>query len=107
MTNNHVGTPPKIDKYEPILTIGTIAQKLSISVQLIRVYEQAGLVLPYKTNSGRRMYSIHDMERLHCIRVMITEYGLNLKGIQIIFSFIPCWELRVAWMKIVKSVYLL
>ena len=40
------------------------------------------------------MYSVHDLERLHCIRIMITEYGLNLKGIRILFSFIPCWEFK-------------
>ena len=60
------------DKYDALLTIGTVARKLGVSVQTLRLYEQEGLILPAKTNGGRRMYSLHDLGRLHCIREMIT-----------------------------------
>ena len=83
-----------IDKYEPILTIGTVAEKLGVAVQTVRLYEQEGLLIPHKTKSGRRMYSMHDLERLKCIRQMITEDGLNMSGIKRLMSLIPCWELK-------------
>jgi MerR family transcriptional regulator/heat shock protein HspR len=83
-----------IDIYEPILTIGTVAEKLGIAVQTIRMYEKEGLVLPHKTASGRRMYSMHELERLRCIRKMITEHKLNLNGIKRLMSLIPCWEFK-------------
>ena len=57
-------------------------------------YEHEGLILPYKTNGGTRMYSLHDLERLHCIREMITKHGLNLNGINQLMSMIPCWEYK-------------
>ena len=81
-------------RFEPILTIGTVARKLGVAVQTIRLYEAEGLILPHKTPTGRRMYSLHDLERLQCIRKMIVEHGLNLRGIQQIFALIPCWEYR-------------
>ncbi len=83
-----------IDMHEPVFSIGIIAKKLGISVQTVRLYEQEGLILPFKTDSGRRLFSLHDLERLKCIRQMITENGINLQGIKRIMAFIPCWEFR-------------
>ena len=87
-------TEKTVDKYEAVMTIGTVAGKLNVSVQTLRLYEQEGLILPAKTNGGRRMYSFHDLERLHCIREMITKHGLNLNGIKQLMSMIPCWEYK-------------
>lgn len=86
--------PDNMDRYEPILTIGTVAKRLNVAVQTVRLYEQEGLVLPFKTQTGRRMFSMHDLNRLTCIRKMITEHGLNLKGIKRLMSLIPCWEFK-------------
>ncbi len=83
-----------IDRYEPVLTIGTVAKMLNVAVQTLRLYEQEGLILPHKTETGRRMYSAHDVERLRCIRKLITEDRLNICGIQKLFSLIPCWEFK-------------
>ncbi|NOX88579.1 MAG: MerR family transcriptional regulator [Calditrichaeota bacterium] len=83
-----------VDYYEPVLTIGTVAKKIDVSVQTIRLYEQEGLVIPFKTDSGRRMYSMHDLDRLFCIRKMIAEDRMNLQGIKRILSFVPCWEFK-------------
>lgn len=83
-----------IDRFEPILTIGTVAKMLDVAVQTLRMYEHEGLILPYKTDTGRRMYSMHDVERLKCIRRLITQEGLNLCGIKKLFSLIPCWEFK-------------
>lgn len=83
-----------VDKYQPSLTIGTVAKKLAVSVQTVRLYEQQGLILPYKSASGHRLYSRHDLDRLSCIREMITSQGLNLKGVKRLMSMIPCWEFK-------------
>ncbi len=83
-----------MDIYEPVFNIGIIAKKLGIAVQTVRLYEQEGLIIPFKTETNRRMYSMHDLERLRCIRKMIKEYGINIQGIKRIMSFIPCWEFK-------------
>ena len=87
-------TEPLFDKYEAVLTIGVVAKQLNVSVQTLRLYEQEGLILPYKTKGGRRIYSMHDMDRLRCIREMIKVHGLNLNGIKRLMSMIPCWEFK-------------
>ena len=84
----------KDDIYEPILTIGTVAQMLSVAVQTVRLYEDEGLVLPHRTDSGRRMFSLHDVERLRCVRNMITNHSMNLQGIKKMLSLMPCWEFK-------------
>ncbi|MCL5737470.1 MAG: MerR family transcriptional regulator [Bacteroidetes bacterium] len=80
--------------YDPVLTIGTVAKMLDIAVQTIRMYEQEGLIIAYKTEGGHRMYSLHDVERLRCIRKMITEHGLNINGIRKMMSLVPCWGFK-------------
>ncbi len=83
-----------LDKHEPVFSIGLVAGKLGVAVQTIRLYEREGLIIPYKTESGQRRFSLHDLERLSCIRQMITEQGVNLQGIRRIMALIPCWEFR-------------
>ncbi|MGD9487875.1 MAG: MerR family transcriptional regulator [Calditrichaceae bacterium] len=84
----------KIDIYDAVLTIGTVAKLVDVAVQTIRMYEQAGLILPVKTSTGRRMYSARDVDRLRCVRNMIREHGLNLNGIKRLMSLLPCWEFK-------------
>jgi len=80
--------------FEPMLSIGYVAKKLNVSVQTVRLYEKEGLILPLRTPTDRRLYSLSDLDRLRCIRKMITEHGLNLNGIKRIMSLIPCWEFK-------------
>ena len=84
----------EFDRYEPVFTIGTVAKMIEVAVQTLRLYEQEGLILPYKTETGRRMYSLHDLERLKCIRKLLTQEGLNINGIKRLMSLIPCWEFK-------------
>ena len=86
---NHI-----LDKYTPALSIGAVASLINVSVQTLRLYEQKGLILPYKSKSGRRKYSLHDVNRLEQIRKMIVEKGLNLNGVRSLLSFIPCWSFK-------------
>jgi len=85
--------PPLIED-EPFLTIGVAARQLGVAVQTLRLYEKSGLILPARTPSGRRLYSMKDMERLRCIRELITKEGLNINGIRKMLSLIPCWEYK-------------
>ncbi len=79
---------------EAFLTIGAAARQLGVAVQTLRLYENSGLILPARTSSGRRLYSMKDMERLRCIRDLITKERLNINGIRKMLSLIPCWEYR-------------
>lgn len=84
----------KFTDEEPLITIGVAAQKLGIAVPTMRMYEKAGLIIPHRNSSGRRMYSITDIERISCIRKLIKEESLNLAGIRRLMALIPCWQLK-------------
>lgn len=87
MTNN-------LDKNEiPLYSIGSTARILNISVHTLRMYEKAGLILPFKKESHHRLYSESDIHRLKCIRSAINDKKISIAGIKTIYSLIPCWEI--------------
>lgn len=84
----------QIDSFDPVYTIGIAAKKMSVSPETLRLYERAGLLIPYKTRTGRRLYSLKDLEWIACIRRQIKDHKLNLAGIRRLLALIPCWDLK-------------
>lgn len=82
------------NKNIPIYSIGEVADRLGISVQLLRLYEAEGLILPFKKSSRHRLYSEFDISRIECIRKMINEEEISIIGIKRILSLIPCWAIK-------------
>ena len=81
------------DLNNPKYTISNAAMLLDISVHTMRMYEREGLIIPFKKESGQRLYSDRDVERIKCIRHSIKEEKLNLQGIRKMLSLIPCWAI--------------
>lgn len=79
---------------EKLYSIGQASKKLHLSAPTLRMYEHHGVLIPYKTKSGRRYYSDADILRVRCMRHMIKEVGLNLEGIRRLFALLPCWEIK-------------
>ncbi len=80
---------------EPILyPIGLVAKMFGISVATLRLYESEGLILPQKSQGQHRSFTEEDIKRIACIRSMITEKGLNLAGVRMVFSALPCWNIK-------------
>lgn len=52
---------------EPVYAIGLAAEKLGIAVTTLRMYEQAGLIIPFHTKTGRRLYSRNDISYIQII----------------------------------------
>ena len=48
---------------------------------MLRVYEERGLLSPFRTGGGTRRYSHADLERVSEITALIGD-GLNLAGVQ-------------------------
>ncbi len=82
------------DQYlEPKYTIGVASSKLGISVHSLRQYEREGIILTFKTPTGRRLYSDLEIEKVKCIKIMIHD-GLNFEGIRRLLALTPCWKMR-------------
>lgn len=89
----------KAERTEPIFAIGLASVRLGLSFSALRMYEEEGLLIPHRTSTGRRIYSLADLEWIDFIRKVIKERGLNIEGIREILSLIPCWEVYQCSMK--------
>jgi len=77
----------------PLLSIGDAARMLGISVNLLRLYETEGLLLPARTEGNQRRYSRLDLERVSCIRRAIQDERMTISSIRKIMALVPCWEI--------------
>ena len=85
--------PKEINNPEtPLFPIGVVAELLQVSDQTLRVYEKSGIIKPSR-RSKARYYSANDIVWLKCMRRFLKEDGLNLKGIEKIMQFVPCYEI--------------
>ena len=83
----------KINKDEPVFSIGSAAKLAGLSVHTLRMYEREGLIIPFKKASKQRLYSQTDLERINCIRTSIKEKKMTIEGIKKVLSLIPCWAI--------------
>lgn len=59
----------------------SVASELSgVDPQMLRIYEQRGLISPFRTDGGTRRYSRDDIDRIADITTLLED-GLNLAGI--------------------------
>ncbi len=84
---------------DPIISIGTVADKVNASVSTIRKYEAEGLIIPHRTDSGHRLFSLEDIDRIRMIQHLIQERGLNIEGIRRLQALLPCWEILPCTLK--------
>lgn len=83
-----------VDVTSPIFTLG-IASKLSDTpAHSIRQYIDKSLLLPFTTKTGRHLFSQVDITRLKCIKAHLKGEGLNIAGIKVMYSLIPCWAIK-------------
>ncbi|MHC5037762.1 MAG: MerR family transcriptional regulator [Planctomycetota bacterium] len=77
---------------DPVMSIGTLSKKLGLSVSALRKYETGGLLIPHRTDSGHRLFSQEDANRVRNIQHLIQNLGLNLEGIRRLQALLPCWS---------------
>jgi len=65
------------------LKIGEVADLLKTTVRTIRYYEEEGLLEPFRTDGGTRLYSQHHVDRLKAI-IHLAENGFSLDIIRLI-----------------------
>ena len=70
---------------EPCFVISVAARMVGMHAQSLRYYERAGLLSPSRSLGRRRLYSPADIARLREIQRMISDLGVNLAGVDVIF----------------------
>jgi DNA-binding transcriptional MerR regulator len=80
---------------EPVLIkIGTVARRFDISVDLLRLYEREGLLIPVKSDKGTRYFTDRDFDWISTLLRLVREAGLNFAGIRNLLALLPCWDLE-------------
>jgi MerR family transcriptional regulator/heat shock protein HspR len=81
------------DILDPVISIGTLAEKVGLSPSAIRKYEEDGLIIPHRTHSGQRVFCYEDIGRIKNIQYLIKNLGINIEGIRRLQALVPCWSL--------------
>lgn len=73
---------------KPLFTISVAARLVKAHPRTLMIYEKKGLVKPYRTSKGRRLYSPREIKFLHFIRFLTQEGRINLKGVLVLLEAI-------------------
>ena len=64
-----------------LFSISVAAEVTGVNPQMLRVYEQKGLLEPHRTQGGTRRYSNQELDRIGEIATLLAA-GLNLAGVE-------------------------
>ncbi|MCS7223612.1 MAG: MerR family transcriptional regulator [Armatimonadetes bacterium] len=72
-------------KQEPhqYFSISVVAKMVGVHAQTLRLYERLGLVTPKRTEHGKRIYSLKDVERIKRVQDLTRGMGVNLAGVEV------------------------
>jgi DNA-binding transcriptional MerR regulator len=89
------GESPNLNRYNGSrVKIGEVAKHFSISVDLLRLYEREGLVIPLKSPKGTRYYTELDYPWIETVMRLVREARLNFAGIRHLLALLPCWNIN-------------
>ena len=83
-----------VESTTPVFTLSTTSILSGIPGHSIRQYIDKGLIIPFKKESNRNLFSQIDILRLKYIHKLLNEGGLNIAGIRALLALIPCWAIR-------------
>jgi len=68
---------------KPRYVISVAAKMVGIEAHALRYYERLGLVQPERSSGNIRLYSEDDIDRLHYIKALMSDCGVNLAGVEV------------------------
>ena len=83
------------DSEKPVYTIHIAAELLGCHPRTLRIYEQAGLVRPQRSQARYRLYSQRDLNRLKMISSLMDELSLNLSGVRALFKMAEKFHIEI------------
>jgi DNA-binding transcriptional MerR regulator len=70
----------EVEPGQAVYPISVASELSGVDPQMLRAYEQRGLLSPFRTDGGTRRYSRDDLDRISDITHLLGD-GLNLAGI--------------------------
>ena len=77
---------PGFDLDKPLYTISVASEILETHPRTLMLYEDVGLIEPFRTATNRRRYSQRDIRKLQVIQHLTREKGVTLAGVRHILS---------------------
>ncbi len=87
-TERHVPLSAGFDLDKPLYTISVASEILETHPRTLMMYEDLGLVEPYRTATNRRRYSQRNVRKLQVIQQLTRERGVNLAGVKYILMLL-------------------
>jgi MerR family transcriptional regulator/heat shock protein HspR len=84
----HVSLSTGFDLDKPLYTISVASEILETHPRTLMMYEDLGLVEPYRTSTNRRRYSQRNVRKLQVIQALTREKGVNLAGVKYILMLL-------------------
>ncbi|MGH7904862.1 MAG: MerR family transcriptional regulator [Candidatus Dormibacteraceae bacterium] len=85
---------PGFDLDKPLYTISVASEILETHPRTLMLYEDVGLIEPFRTATNRRRYSQRDIRKLQVIQTLTREKGVNLAGVKYILSLFGIMKKR-------------
>ena len=63
------------------LTVGRAAARTGWSARMLRYLEEAGLIVPARSASGYRRYSLRELNQLRSLRELRARHGVELSDL--------------------------
>src|SRR2546430_17006128 len=76
------------DRDKPLYTISVASEVLERHPRTLMMYEDLGLIEPYRTATNRRRYSQRNVRKLQVIQQLTREKGVNLAGVKYILMLL-------------------
>lgn len=92
MGKTHQGST--LEKNSPVFTLSVASELSGIPTSSIRQYVDRGLIIPFRKETGRHLFSQEDINRLTHIQNLLNKAGLNIAGIKTLLALIPCWAIH-------------
>ena len=82
------GRAPGLDIDKPVYTISVASEILETHPRTLMMYENLGLITPWRTSTNRRRFSQRDIIRLQAIQMLTRKHGVNLAGVRNILGLL-------------------
>ena len=76
------------DRNHPRYVISVAAQMLGVKTYKLRYYESVGVITPSRSGGNIILYSEEDIDRLRRAIRLSDELGINMAGVEVIFSLL-------------------
>jgi len=71
-----------------------VARHFHVSVDLLRLYERQGVLIPIKSSRGTRYFTENDYQWIEMLLRLVREARVTLRAIGHLLIQIPCWNIR-------------